>query len=373
MAGVYIHIPYCEKKCSYCDFHSSASTSDKKKMFDAIATEIDMCKDFFAHNEISTIYFGGGTPSYCTAQELGIMINKLKKHVDLSNVVEFTIEANPEDLSKEYLAEVCKLGFNRLSIGIQSFDDKVLTFFNRRHNSQKAIQAVRDAQEVGFDNISIDLIYGVDGFGDEIWEDSVKKALELNIQHISAYHLTIEGKSILSQKLELGEIKQIDENRSQSQFDFLHNKLTDNGFDHYEVSSFAVKGRESLHNSNYWRGVEYIGLAPSAHSYYNGSREWNVSNNRIYIDSIESNVRASEKEVLTIEDKYNEYVMVSLRTKRGIDVNYLKNNFPEYLYSYFIETAKGKIILKKTNDFYHISPKDFLLSDSVIVDFFYTE
>ncbi len=373
MAGVYIHIPYCEKKCSYCDFHSSASTSDKKQMFDAIAVEVDMCKDFFEQNEIKTIYFGGGTPSCCTAAELRVIIDKLAEHIDLSSIVEFTIEANPEDLSKEYLAELRGLGINRLSIGIQSFDDNVLTFFNRRHNSQRAVDAVRDAQEVGFDNISIDLIYGVDGFSDLVWQNSVNQALNLKIQHISAYHLTIEGKSVLSHRLKTGEIKQIDEHRSQTQFDYLHNTLADNGFDHYEVSSFAQKGRESLHNSSYWTAEPYIGLAPSAHSYHSDSREWNVSNNRKYIEYIDSGLRATEKEMLSIEDKYNEYVMISLRTKRGVDMNYLRDKFPEYLYSYFIGRAVANRILKNTDNFYHITPKDFLLSDSVIVDFFYTE
>lgn len=372
MAGVYIHIPYCGKLCSYCDFHFSVSIKDKKEMIDSIIKEIELRKDFFESNFIDTIYFGGGTPSYCSVDDISLIINKLSNYIDLSIVKEFSFESNPEDLTIDFLSGIKALGINRLSIGIQSFDDKVLKFFNRRHDSKKAIESVRNAQKCGFSNITIDLIYGVNGFDFSSWKNSVDNALKLNIQHISAYHLTIDKGSVLGHKLSKGEISLIDEIEGQKQFDYLHTSLEKAGFNHYEVSNFALFGRESLHNSNYWKGIQYVGLGPSAHSFFGSYREWNISNNRRYIESVKQGVINSEKEQLTVNDRYNEYVMISLRTIRGVDIDYIRQNFPTYLYDYFVMQAQNNKIINNNKNNYFIASKDFLLSDSVITDFIYT-
>ncbi len=374
MAGIYIHIPFCAKLCSYCDFHFSVSMHDKDRMIEAIAKEILLRENELRGADIQTLYIGGGTPTVCSISQLSNIINAVKNIVDLSKLKEFTIECNPEDLTKEYLAGLKSLGITRLSIGIQSFDDDILRFFNRRHDSSRAKTAVKDAKDIGFDNITIDLIYGVDGFAEEAWHKSVTEALKLGVQHISAYHLTIDKGSVLGYKLGKGEIKLIDEDLSQSQFDYIHSTLTDAGFEHYEVSNYATQGYRAVHNSNYWKGLEYFGFGASAHSYNGKQRFWNISNNRKYIEQIEANTLPVQSEDLTLTDNYNEYVMISLRTSDGVDLQHILQKFGKDYYNYFLTSAeqflKSGLLVAQDNTI-KIPSEDFLVSDSVITELFY--
>jgi len=308
MAGIYIHIPFCKKLCHYCDFHRSLNLKDKSRMIKALVKEMERENGFLESEQIETIYFGGGTPSVLDYKEIMIIFEGLYKYFKISKEAEITFEANPDDLTKQYLIKLAKTGINRLSIGLQSFSDQELRLLNRRHRGKTGINAVYDSKNAGFENISVDLIYGIPGMNIEIWENNLDIAFQMEIKHISAYHLTIEPNTIFSRYIKEGRIKMPEEDTGIEQFRVLIKKAAENKFIHYEISNFCQDGFFSKHNTNYWKQVKYLGLGPSAHSYNKDIRRWNVADNKKYMGSISKNKIPFEKESLDNRKKYNEYI-----------------------------------------------------------------
>ncbi len=376
MPGIYLHIPFCRQACHYCDFHFSTSLKSKKDFLNALKKEIALQKDYIGTKNINTVYFGGGTPSILSKEEIIEIFSELSKYFSIDKNAEITLEANPDDLSKEKLKELFQTPINRLSIGIQSFSDEDLKFLNRIHNSKEAIASVKNAQEAGFDNITIDLIYGIQTLTNKQWKKNIAQALALDVQHISCYSLTVEQRTALYSFIEKGEIKNIDSKKSAEQFEILMNEMQENNFIHYEISNFGKEGFFSKHNSNYWKGIYYLGLGPSAHSYNGNSRQWNVRSNSAYINSLAKNKVPYEKEVLSSEQKYNEYVMTSLRTIWGTDLNYITNSFPERFSAYFEKESapylKNKIMSQEKNIF-SLTNKGKLFADKIASDLFITK
>lgn len=360
MSGIYIHIPFCRQICHYCDFHHSASLTHLDSMIEAIRTEIAASTDYI--HEPRTLYFGGGTPSVCSPEQLGRLISQVRTNWPTATLEEITLEANPDDLTTEYLDNLRQIGINRLSIGIQSFDPDQLRTMNRRHTPNEARQAVRRAQRAGFDNITIDLMYGLPGMTLVQWQGAISQALELDVQHISAYHLTIEEHTVFGKR----RIQPIDTAMSEQQYLELHKRLEQAGFHHYEISNFALPGYESQHNSSYWDSTPYLGVGPSAHSFNGSSRRWNVSSNRQYLLGT-----AAQIEILTPRDRYNEFLMTRLRTARGIDRTQMEQHFaPAIVNRLFDMIAPSKSGLRVSQDRIHIDPSDFLISDSIISSLF---
>lgn len=304
---IYIHIPFCKAICSYCDFYHTASLAKKGEVVDAIVNEIERRGDFVG-SPIRTIYFGGGTPSVLTPSEVGLIIDKIKSVWSL-DIKEVTFEANPEDITTDYVKQLKVLGVNRLSMGVQSFCDEHLKIFNRRHDSEQAVRAVEIARQAGIENISIDLIYGMPFLTIEQWRENLKRAVELHVEHISAYHLTIEEKTVLGKR----GLKPVADEVSQQHYKILCKTLSEAGFEHYEISNFAKPNRRAIHNSAYWNGTHYLGLGPSAHSYNGKIRHWNVASNLKYLAG-----DVGESEILTADDIYNERILTSLRTSDGM-------------------------------------------------------
>lgn len=328
MAGIYIHIPFCKKRCIYCDFYSSTHQEYIPQLIDAIIKELKVRKNYFQNETVKTIYFGGGTPSLLTENELGKILAAIFENYPVEETAEITLEANPDDLiSSEYLSSLRKLKINRLSIGIQSFDDEKLKFLNRRHTAGQAIQAVNNAHEVGFNNISIDLIYAIPGQTLQQWEKELNIAFSLPIQHLSTYELTYEKQTLLGKQKQKRLITPVDEEISIKMYETLLKEAKKHGFERYEISNFSLPGFYSRHNSAYWKQKNYIGVGPSAHSYNSTSRQWNVSSVEKYIKAIEHQEKYFEKEKLTLNQQYNEYLMVSLRTAEGLDLNKLEEKF----------------------------------------------
>ncbi|MDX2413559.1 MAG: radical SAM family heme chaperone HemW [Bacteroidales bacterium] len=371
MAGVYIHIPFCKLRCHYCDFYKTTDIGLKDLFVNSLLLEIDRRKDYLDESDdVETVYFGGGTPSLLTLFDLRKIINKIRRSFKLGDNIEFTLEINPDDANKAFLEGLKKEGVNRLSIGIQSWDDKVLKMLNRRHNSKQAINAIEKAREAGFSNISIDLIYGIPGLDYSDWEKDIKKSFSLGVEHVSAYHLTIEPNTMFGKMLSLGQLNEIDEEESEKQFNFLTACAKNEGYIHYEISNFCKEGYLSLHNTNYWRQVKYLGLGPSAHSYNTYSREWNVADINEYIRRIEKGEVVSEKEMLDEKTRYNEYLMTSLRTMWGIDLNYLENSFNKEMHDYLLNMAArfikyGMLEHRSTNTLV-LTDQGKMISDNII-------
>jgi len=330
MAGIYIHIPFCRKVCFYCDFHFTVSVKNKDLLIESICEEARLRNQYFKNTSFNTIYFGGGTPSVCTIDEIKKILEVIYKNYSISENPEITLETNPDDLKKNYLRDLKKQTLvNRLSIGIQSFNNKHLAWMNRRHNVKEVEECVKIAKNEGFNNINADLLYGIPGMTMNEWKNNLKKLINLDVQHISAYHLTIEPDTVFGRQKKKGLIKEISEKKSYSQFEILLETMKSSGFDHYEISNFAKEGFYSIHNLNYWNLGEYIGLGPSAHSFDGVSRQWNVRINSKYIEELNRRGEFYEKEILQKSDLFNEYIMVSLRTKWGVDLDYIKEHFGE--------------------------------------------
>lgn len=381
MAGIYIHIPFCKQSCSYCDFHFSTSLKHKTDLIQGILNEIETKKHQLT-SKINTIYFGGGTPSLLDGEELKLIIEALHTNYDVASEIEFTLECNPDDLTQNKLKEIQKAGVNRLSIGIQSFNNDELNFFNRAHNANEAEGSIKRSQDIGFENITIDLIYGSPILTDKIWLENLEKVNEFNVPHLSAYGLTIEPKTKLAHQIEMGQLPNLNDDTMITQFKMLVEKTRVFGFTQYEVSSFGKEGFYSQHNSNYWKGEEYLGFGPSAHSYIKDSRGlremskriWNVANNIKYIKGLTNKEVYFEEEVIDEKTAFNEYVLTRLRTIWGIDIDYIKNNFNEelnthfnkeieqYLNSSYLQTEKNKIILTQ---------EGFFIADKITSDLFY--
>jgi oxygen-independent coproporphyrinogen-3 oxidase len=315
---LYLHIPFCRQACHYCDFHFSTNTSNKRAVVEAIAAEIVLRKDYLPEKGIETIYFGGGTPSMLDEAELGLLLDTIRQHFSVDKDAEITLEANPDDLSADKLRQFYAAGINRLSIGIQSFHEPHLKFLNRIHSATEAGQCVKTAQDIGIQNISIDLIYAIPAESHAILRSDMQKAFELNISHISAYCLTIEPQTAFGSWLKKKKIQPIDEEFAARQFEILIKTLAENSYEQYEISNFARNGWYSRHNSSYWKQRPYLGVGPSAHSYNGSSREYNVSNNAQYLKAIQGNVIPATIEQLSVADQTNEYLLTGLRTKWGV-------------------------------------------------------
>ena len=327
MAGIYLHIPFCKKACHYCDFHFSTSPQYKDQMLKALGQEIDLRKNYLAGETIETIYFGGGTPSLLSADELQILIGAITDLYEVSPTAEITLEANPDDLNPQKVREFRQTLVNRFSIGIQSFFEEDLKWMNRAHTAPEAQSSIKRVQDAGFENITADLIYGYPLLSKPKWEHNIQQLIELHIPHISSYSMTVEPATALSSFIKKGEQKPMDEGQSSAQFLILMEQLTEAGFEHYEISNFAKPGLYSKHNSNYWEGVSYLGIGPSAHSFNGESRQWNVSNNSKYIDQIQLKKIPAEMEILSTENRINEYIMTSLRTSKGMSLQKITERF----------------------------------------------
>lgn len=327
MAGIYIHIPFCRQACHYCDFHFSTTLTLKAALVDAIVHEAHLRNDYLKGESISTIYFGGGTPSLLSKAEIQSILQTIYSLNTVEHGAEITLEANPDDLTHDKLTELKSLGVNRLSIGIQSFIEQDLRFMNRAHNAQQALDCVKLAQQIGITNISIDLIYGTQTLDDLDWLDNIETAIKLGVNHISAYALTVEDRTALANHIKTGKANPVDEEKSARHFYMLIDKLAAAGFEQYEISNFAKPGWRSKHNSSYWQGVKYLGLGPAAHSFNGRQRHFAVRNNPVYIKQIGQGQLPIEEETLSLADRYNEYVMTALRTIEGINLDYIDDKF----------------------------------------------
>ena len=369
MAGIYLHIPFCIQRCSYCNFFSVVSINLVNEVINAIIKELSIRKDYLKNEPVQTIYFGGGTPSLLTIQQIEKLLNTVYTNFPVEQNAEITFEANPDDLTKNYLFDLKEVGINRLSIGIQSFDDDKLKILNRRHNATQAHEAVREAQKAGFSNISIDLIYGLPFQSLDEWETDLDKAFSLSIQHLSAYGLTFEEKTLLSKQKEKKIIEPADEELMIEMYELLLEESSKKGFDAYEISNFSLPGFYSRHNSSYWNQTAYLGVGPSAHSYNGISRQWNVAAIQKYTEGILKNSSFYEQEILSLEDRYNEYVLLGLRTKNGINIDALEQNFGTELKDFCLENIKTFIDNEKAyrcGSFLRLNTKGKLISDTII-------
>ncbi|WP_092466368.1 radical SAM family heme chaperone HemW [Winogradskyella thalassocola] len=339
MSGIYIHIPFCKQACHYCDFHFSTSMKKKGDLISALAKELELRKDEFKNSSVETIYFGGGTPSLLSNDELQFIIDSVYKNYKVSDNPEITLEANPDDLSKERIIALSKSPINRLSIGIQSFFESDLKLMNRAHNANEAKSCLEEATK-HFDNISLDLIYGIPGASNAQWLANIEMALSFGVPHISSYALTVEPKTALASFIKKGIIDNVDDEQAHEQFHLLKAKLESSGFVHYELSNFGKEGFFSKNNSAYWQGKSYLGIGPSAHSFNGKQRGWNVSNNSKYIKAIQQNELPIEIETLTQTDQYNEYVMTGLRTIWGVSFNKVESDFGILFKDYLIEQSE---------------------------------
>ena len=346
MSGIYIHIPFCKKACFYCDFHFSVSFKIKEKIITAICKELISRKDFFDSKEtISSIYFGGGTPSVLSIKEIDEILGVVYSYYNVEKNAEITFECNPDDLTQDYLKELKFVGINRLSIGVQSFNDEYLKWMNRSHDASQSKKSIEYAAEAGFNNITLDLIYGLPQLGNKEWLDNLNEALSLPINHLSAYSLTMEENTPYIKLVNQGKYKKPSDDISSSHYQILVQQTTDLGWEHYEVSSFCKPGNYSKHNSSYWSGSKYLGVGPSAHSYDGNFRYWNVSNNKSYLECISSNKRCFESEELTVSNQVNEYLLTGLRTKWGVDLELLSDKYDYNVMSLFENDVKFWISL----------------------------
>jgi oxygen-independent coproporphyrinogen-3 oxidase len=384
MAGIYVHIPFCKQACHYCDFHFSTSLKNKTAFLKALKNEISLNKDFFLSSEdgtrdkIDTIYFGGGTPSILTIPELMEVFELLHNQFEIDKNAEITLEANPDDLTKEKTKALKTTPVNRLSIGIQSFYDEDLKLMNRAHNAQEAMKIVGLAQDHDFHNISIDLIYGIPTLTHQKWEKNLRTAFDMDVKHISAYCLTVEPQTALAKFVATGKIKNVDEQHSSEQFEMLLRETKANNFQQYEISNFCKDEFYSRHNSNYWLKEKYLGLGPSAHSYNGNIRQWNVSNNAKYIRALEKTiglkqVQLFEQEILTIQQRYNEYILTSLRTMWGSDLLYLKKQFGLDFIEHCLKEATPYLLskqLRQQDNKLFLTDTGKLFADKIASDLF---
>lgn len=372
MSGIYIHIPFCKQACHYCDFHFSTNLKKKDEMVLALAKEIEMRKSEFQDEIVETIYFGGGTPSILQIADLRFLIDEVYRNYKVVSTPEITVEANPDDLTENRIIELSKNKVNRLSIGIQSFFEDDLKMMNRAHNVEEAKKCLEIATHY-FDNISIDLIYGVPEMSNEKWLQNIETALSFGVPHISSYALTVEPKTALHSFIQKGIIPSPDDEVAQEHFQILVDKLSENGFIHYELSNFGKENYLSKNNSSYWLGKKYIGIGPSAHSYDGKNRGWNVSNNSLYIKSIQENKLPIEIETLTKTDRYNEYIMTGLRTIWGVSLERIEHEFGKTYLDYLNQQAAKFIedhLLFVDDNILRTTKKGKFLSDGIASDLF---
>ena len=373
MAGLYIHIPFCRQKCHYCNFYSIASVRNKPQMVEAIVKEIQLTKDYLEGESLKTIYFGGGTPSLLDEQELNSIFESIYKHFKVENDAEITYEANPDDLNQEKTNIISQSPINRLSIGVQSFHNEDLQALNRIHSSRQAIDAIQNMQDNGLTNISIDLIYGIPGLTETKWHQNLETFLNLGLPHLSAYSLTVESHTTLDWLIKKGKSRPVNEEESINHFKILQNFSVDHGYIQYEISNFCLPGMHSRHNSAYWSGEKYLGIGPAAHSFNGSARRWNIANSMVYITAINNGSLNYEEEILTEKQKFNEYVLTTLRTVQGCDLGLIEERFGSK-FRESIETAvnrnmaSGKYIL--SNNHLILTPEGMLFADGIASDLF---
>ncbi|WP_153632633.1 radical SAM family heme chaperone HemW [Prolixibacter sp. SD074] len=374
MAGIYFHIPFCKTHCHYCDFHTSCRLADLPGVMEAEFKELSLRKNYLGPEAVDTVYLGGGTPSLLDLEYLTKTQNLVRHIFEVNEDAEWTLEANPDDLDQKYLFDLQKSGFNRLSIGTQSFDGEILKYLNRRHDAQQAIRSVLLAREAGFQNISVDLIYGIPGLSKEAWERSVDMVIDLDVEHLSAYHLTYHAGTVLYQRLKDGKLSEVPDEVSLGQYEYLIKALKKAGYEHYEVSNFAKGGFYSRHNSAYWKGQKYLGIGPAAHSYDGKSRQWNIRSNPEYVQLINRNEQFFEIEELSEVDRYNEYIITSLRTIWGIEVTRIEETYNKVLAAYFkqkLDKYIGSDLVYIENQVVRLTEKGIFVSDRIMEDFFY--
>ncbi|MDO6818560.1 radical SAM family heme chaperone HemW [Zobellia sp. 1_MG-2023] len=372
MSGIYIHIPFCKQACHYCDFHFSTSMGKKEAMVLALQKELSLRKDEFKDEVVETIYFGGGTPSVLKTEEIQSIIDSVYEHYSVSEHPEITLEANPDDLSTEKIISLSKSPINRLSIGIQSFFEADLKLMNRAHNASEAENCIREATTY-FDNISIDLIYGIPDMTNERWRENIDKALSFGISHISSYALTVEPQTALANFIKKGLVKNVDDEVAQAHFHILSETLEAAGFESYEISNFGKPGYFSRNNTAYWQQKKYLGIGPSAHSYDGVSRGWNINNNPKYLKSIEKGELPMETETLSMTDTYNEYVMTGLRTIWGVSLSRIASDFGEKYREYALMQAEKHLkdnLLHINGDTLLTTKKGRFLADGLASDLF---
>jgi len=373
MAGLYFHIPFCRKACRYCDFHFTVSVHQKEAMINAMVKEIASTHNNYVKQEFNTLYFGGGTPSVLDEKEIKQLLFAASEKFNLTKLEELTFEANPDDLNEDYLKMLKDNGFNRLSIGIQSFQEKDLELLRRSHTAKQAKQSIEKALKLGFKNLTIDLIYGIPGLDFNSWKNNLETLTDFEVNHISAYHLTFEPGTVFDHWRKKGRIEVMDEKESLKQFDFLISFLKENKFLHYEISNFAKEGFISKHNFNYWNQTPYLGIGPSAHSFDGKERKWNISNNKSYIELIDiEGGKYYEKELLREKDVYNEYMITGLRTYLGVDLNEIMKRFGDNYVKYTQKTAKNfledeKLVLE--NEKLKLTKKGIMISDFILEKF----
>ena len=371
MAGIYLHIPFCKRRCIYCDFYSTIQNDKRADYIDALCDELIMRKDYAKGEVIETIYFGGGTPSQLNKTHFEKVFDTIFKTYQVKEDAEITLEANPDDLSEEYLKEIRQLPFNRLSMGIQTFNEERLKLLNRRHTAKQAIEAYNRCREAGIHNISIDLIYGLPGETMDDWRYDLHQAISMHPEHISAYHLIYEEGTALWKLKEMHKVEEADEDLSLNLFKELIHRLKAAGYEHYEISNFSLPGLQSRHNSSYWTGKKYIGCGPSAHSYDGKSRQWNIASLDKYIQGIKANKPVYEIEELDLDTRYNDFVLTSIRTAAGMPLDKLKSEFGERLYNYCLRMAKPHLeqgTLKMVDNVLSLTEKGIFISDGIMSD-----
>ena len=371
MAGIYLHIPFCKTRCIYCDFYSTTRSELKTRYVRALCRELEMRKKYLKGEYVETIYFGGGTPSQLEEEDFILIFDVIREQYGMEHCREITLEANPDDLTPDYLKMLASLPFNRISMGIQTFDDTTLQLLKRRHTSRPAIEAVHRCREAGFQNISIDLIYGLPGETKERWENDLRQATSLNVEHISAYHLTYEEDTPIYNMLKQHQIEEVDEDSSLQFFTLLIEHLQEAGYEHYEISNFCRPGKYSRHNTSYWKGIPYLGCGPSAHSFNGTTREWNVSSIDLYIKGIEGDRRNFETENLDQTTRYNEFIITTIRTVWGTPIEKLKQEFGNELWEYcrkmsapYLENGK----LEMHEGALRLTREGIFISDSIMSD-----
>lgn len=371
VAGLYIHIPFCTKRCLYCDFFSNTDMKFKEPYVKAVIREMELRQEYIQGEPLETIYFGGGTPSQLQRTDFERIFEAADRLFGIRSCKEITLEANPDDMTPEYMASLRDLPFNRISMGVQSFQEKDLRFLNRRHDREQALRAVGLCKENGIPNISIDLIYGLPGQTLEEWQENLDEAVRLDIPHISAYHLIYEEGTALYRLLEAGKVTPVDEELSVALFSTLIHKLSEAGYLHYEISNFARPGYLSRHNSSYWTGKRYIGIGPSAHSYNGESRQWNISSLPRYLQGIETSTPDTEREELDIHTKYNDFIITGLRTMWGIRIADIREQFGEEKQAYLERQAATYLrqgLLIRQDGTLALSEKGIFISDGIMSD-----
>ena len=371
MAGIYIHIPFCKRRCIYCDFFSTTQSEKKSAYVRALCRELEMRWDYVEGEEIETIYLGGGTPSQLTEEELKAIFSSIYHIYKVKTNAEITLEANPDDLTPEYVAMLRQLPVNRISMGIQTFQEETLKLLHRRHTATQAIEAFRRCREAGFQNVSIDLMYGLPGETLETWKEDLRQAINLRPEHISAYHLIYEENTALWKLREQHQVEEADEDLSVSLFETLIDRLKEAGYQHYEISNFCLSGMHSRHNSSYWTGKKYLGCGPSAHSFNGVSRQWNVASLEGYIKGVEEGVLDYEVEELDLYTRYNDFVLTSIRTCWGMSLSKLRSEFGEELYRYCMRMAKpheDQGVLENREGVLRLTRKGIFVSDGIMSD-----